>query len=40
MGFTNKEAINASAVATAVIHLMDTQAVWSGMYMELLSNIR
>ncbi len=26
IGFTNEEAINASAVATAVIHLMNTQA--------------
>ena len=39
IGFTNEEAINASAVATAVIHLMNTQAVWSGMSMELLSKI-
>jgi hypothetical protein len=30
IGFTNEEAINASPVATAIIHLMSTQAVWSG----------
>ncbi|MGC1927860.1 MAG: hypothetical protein WA667_02710 [Candidatus Nitrosopolaris sp.] len=39
IGFTNEEAINASAVATAVIHLMNTQAVWSGMSMDLLSRL-
>jgi hypothetical protein len=39
IGFTNEEAINASVVATAVIHLMDTQAIWSGMCMELLSKL-
>jgi hypothetical protein len=39
IGFTNEEAINASPVATAVIHLMDTQAVWSGKCMELLSKL-
>jgi hypothetical protein len=39
IGFTNEEAINASPVATAVIHLMDTQAVWSGMSKDLLSRL-
>jgi hypothetical protein len=39
IGFTNEEAINASPVATAIIHLMSTQAVWSGMCMELLSKL-
>jgi len=39
IGFTNEEAINASAVATAVIHLMNTQAVWSGMSINLLSKL-
>src|SRR5215831_16243690 len=38
IGFTNEEAINASAVATAIIHLMNIQAVWS-MSMELLSKL-
>jgi hypothetical protein len=39
IGFTNEEAINASPVANAVIHLMYTQAVWSGMSMDLLSKL-
>lgn len=39
IGFTNEEAINASPVATAIIHLMNTQAVWSGMFLELLSKL-
>jgi hypothetical protein len=39
IGFTNEEAINASPVAAAVIHLMDTQAVWSGMSKDLLSKL-
>ena len=39
IGFTNEEAINASPVATAIIHLMSTQAVWSGMCMQLLSKL-
>lgn len=39
IGFTNEEAINASVVATAIIHLMNTQSVWSGMSTELLSKL-
>jgi hypothetical protein len=39
IGFTNEEAINASLVATAVIHLMNTQAIWSGMSKDLLSKL-
>jgi hypothetical protein len=39
IGFTNEEAINASVVATAVIHLMDTQPTWAGMSMQLLSKL-
>ncbi|MGA9150929.1 MAG: hypothetical protein WBZ36_10135 [Candidatus Nitrosopolaris sp.] len=39
IGFTNEEAINASTVATAIIHLMNTQAVWSGTSMELLTKL-
>jgi hypothetical protein len=39
IGFTNEEAINASAVATAIIHLMNTQPTWAGMSMELLSKL-
>jgi hypothetical protein len=35
IGFTNEEAISTSPVATAIIHLMNTQAIWSGMSMSV-----
>lgn len=37
IGFTNEEALNASPVATAVQHLMDRQATWTGFNADLLS---